>query len=120
MILLGCVQGLSLLPGVSRLAATYVCARWLAICPRRSFEISWLIAWPLMSAAFLQSLCFIVMKKMSYLFFAPKTVSLLLIGTLISFFIFRWVAKQMYKQRLWPFALYMIVPFSMWLLFYYA
>ena len=42
-ILLGFVQGISLLPGVSRLATTFVAARWMRISPRRAIQISLLI-----------------------------------------------------------------------------
>ena len=57
-VLLGCVQGLALLPGISRYASTFVVARWLGISERHATEISFLIEAPLVGAAFLFALVF--------------------------------------------------------------
>lgn len=53
-VILGIVQSIALVPGISRFASTYCCARWLGICSRKSFELSFLLEWPLCFAAALQ------------------------------------------------------------------
>lgn len=55
-ILLGTVQGLALLPGISRLGITYVTACWLGMRPQKAFELSFLIEWPISVAGFLKGL----------------------------------------------------------------
>lgn len=44
---LGIAQGCALLPGISRFAATYACARWCGLRASRAYALSWLIAFPL-------------------------------------------------------------------------
>lgn len=56
--ILGFVQGVALLPGISRLAATYTAGRWLGFTSLAAFEIAWLIQIPLIVAAFIKSLIF--------------------------------------------------------------
>src|SRR5579859_2830506 len=59
-VVLGFVQGLSLLPGISRLGATYVAARWLKLSPRHALETSFVIQAPLIGAAFVRAVYFII------------------------------------------------------------
>jgi len=49
-LLLGGVQTIALVPGVSRLAVTYLAARLCGLSHRRSFQISFMIGTPLMAA----------------------------------------------------------------------
>jgi undecaprenyl-diphosphatase len=46
-IILGSVQSLALLPGISRFGTTFVVGRWLGFSARKSFELSFLIEWPI-------------------------------------------------------------------------
>ena len=50
-VILGTLQGLVLLPGLSRFAHTYVGSRWLGYSWRRSFQISFLMQLPLIVLA---------------------------------------------------------------------
>lgn len=50
-VILGLLQSVALLPGISRLAITYAGARWLGFTHRHSFELSFAIQWPLIVAA---------------------------------------------------------------------
>ncbi|MCA9769745.1 undecaprenyl-diphosphate phosphatase [Candidatus Dependentiae bacterium] len=49
--ILGIVQGIALLPGISRLATTYTAGRLLGFSHRNSFAVSFMIQWPLIVAA---------------------------------------------------------------------
>ncbi len=49
--LIGCAQGVTLLPGISRLGITYVVGRWLGLSWRTSFGFSCMIEAPLIIAA---------------------------------------------------------------------
>lgn len=46
-LLLGAVQGLALVPGISRIGCTMVAAMWMGLTDRRSFDLSVLISIPL-------------------------------------------------------------------------
>lgn len=46
-VLLGFAQGCALIPGISRLALTFVVARWRGFSARNGFELAWLIVWPM-------------------------------------------------------------------------
>lgn len=50
--LLGFVQGLAFLPGLSRFGSTYVVARWLGISHRKALQFSFVMFIPLIVAAF--------------------------------------------------------------------
>lgn len=49
-VLLGAIQGIALLPGISRFAITYVSGCWLNLRPARAFQISFLLHFPLICA----------------------------------------------------------------------
>jgi undecaprenyl-diphosphatase len=53
-LILGIVQGISLLPGISRFGSTFVAARWLRFCARDAFVYSFLLEFPISVAGFLK------------------------------------------------------------------
>jgi len=107
---LGVVQGFALLPGISRFAATYVCARWLALSPYKAFEVSWLIDWPLIAAAFLHSAGLIIVTAPESLLLRPTILAVMSIAGIVSFYAFRCVAHLAYEEKLFWFGVYMIIP----------
>lgn len=54
--LIGFVQGIALLPGISRMGTTYVAARWMGMRPYRAMALSLLVQLPLIGAGFLKGL----------------------------------------------------------------
>lgn len=108
-LIIGLVQGIALLPGISRLATTYTAARWLGLHPRKAFEISWLIAVPLFLAASAQGV-----YKIMYM---PE-VHWLVVGALpyiigagiVAYGALKITAHLFYTHKAWWFGLYMIVP----------
>ncbi len=54
-VILGCVQGVALLPGISRFASTYVVAVWYGCRPEKAFALSWMIHYPLMGVSVLKA-----------------------------------------------------------------
>lgn len=117
MIILGIVQSIALLPGISRFGSTYVAARWLGLAPRKALEISWLIQMPLMGASFLYSL--IVFWQLGI----PDQVlnigtALVMMGASIGgWYALRIAAYASNHNRMWWFACYLIIPFMLWALF---
>lgn len=49
-VLLGVIQGIALIPGLSRFALTFVAARWCGFTLHQAFQLSFLIEWPLLVA----------------------------------------------------------------------
>ncbi|MDR3550685.1 MAG: undecaprenyl-diphosphate phosphatase [Candidatus Babeliales bacterium] len=109
-VILGLVQGFCLLPGISRFAGTYVCARWMGISPHKSFEISWLFFWPLITVAFIHSAAIIVITTPQSLLLTPAVILLMVATGLVSLCALKGVARIAYAQKLWWFGFYMIVP----------
>jgi undecaprenyl-diphosphatase len=107
---LGLVQGCALLPGISRLATTYACARWLHFSPQKSFQISWLIAWPLITAAFLNSTYILIKKYPSWLMIHWPIFVVIFLAGIASYFMLCFSARLAYTYKFWKFSIYMIVP----------
>jgi undecaprenyl-diphosphatase len=101
--LLGMVQGMSLLSGLSRFGMTYVAARYARYSTENAFKYSFLLQVPLISVAFLKG-CY------SFYFFEQKTQLLhplfgftILISTLISYFALCWVGYLVKQNRMYLF-----------------
>lgn len=110
-LILGSVQALALLPGISRFAATFVTARWLGYPWQRAFQLCFLIEVPLITAAFF-------IKGIPSLFKHPQTLSFFTLPVMITFMVATvlgyaalygcWRLAQ--KNVLWLFCWYMILP----------
>jgi undecaprenyl pyrophosphate phosphatase UppP len=104
-ILLGCVQGVALLPGISRLAITYVAARWIGWSHRHAFEVSFVIEIPLLCAA----VCKAIVLHANDLQGLFDIATLLIMGgstfcALILLYVVDWMG---YTKRLWFFSFYL-------------
>lgn len=115
-LILGLVQGLALLPGISRLATTYVAARWLGLQPRKAFEVSWLIAVPLFLAASAQGIYKILgMPEVHHLVFG--SLPYILGAGIFAYGALKITAYLFYTNRGWWFGVYMVTPVLLTLLF---
>lgn len=113
---LGVVQGCALLPGISRMGATYTIARWLGIPSRRSIQISFLIQAPLLLGAF-----FLGLPKALTGNTLAKVLNLplglfIIISMVCAWYALRFTVYLAHTNRWWYFALYLIVPLTAWLL----
>lgn len=117
-VLLGCVQGCALLPGISRFATVYVSARWLGLPTKKAFEVTWLVQWPLIFAAFMQGAYEITVNPT--LFSHILNAKLLIVVTIASVCAYLLLAFAWYlarKNQLWKLSWYMPVPIMIWLIF---
>ncbi len=117
-IILGFVQGLALLPGISRFASVYATARLLKIPTRRAFEITFLLQFPLIVAGF-----FLGFYKMSrvpgwYNIFSLPVVLSIVVATIVSVFVLFWCKRLARDKKLWRFSFYMFFPISILILFF--
>jgi undecaprenyl-diphosphatase len=110
-LVLGCVQAISLLPGISRFASTYTAGLWLGYSRRASFSLSFLIQFPLLIAAFAKAMLQLHACDTLQYFFTDWSVWLIMIvASVISYRLFCWVAILIEQNRLWYFSRYMLIP----------
>jgi undecaprenyl-diphosphatase len=106
-ILIGCAQSLSIIPGVSRSAATIIGARLLGMKRKPAVEFSFLLAIPTMAAATGLDL----LKSGKH--FTGSQYELLGIGLFVSFItalvVVKWFIGFVQKNSFIPFGIYRIV-----------
>ena len=101
----GLAQGIALLPGISRFGSTFVVARWLGFSSRKSFQLSFLISWPVNVAAF----CLGIYKLYEHQLLDLLNLKLLLvmlIGSSIALLCLHMVNKIINNHKLWLFSMY--------------
>jgi undecaprenyl pyrophosphate phosphatase UppP len=107
-ILLGLVQACAFMPGISRFGCTYVASRWMGISARRSFQISFLIQWPLIFLASVYS-CFILHNQVMELLIMPFV--LVMMSACVVAYIGLYLVSQMIKKKMmWCWAIYLLFP----------
>lgn len=109
-VILGLVQGLALLPGISRLAFTCSIGCWLGFSLYDAFLISWTMQAPLMAAAFMKSLKDLhqpaVRRQILNL-----PIGLVMLGSSGISFLALYAVGQMAHQANWYwFGFYMLMP----------
>jgi undecaprenyl pyrophosphate phosphatase UppP len=111
-IIIGTVQGVALLcPGLSRFGSTYVVGRWLNLSPRRAFQFSFLIQFPLILATFIFKGLPGIIKASAPIISFPL-LGTIIISTLIAGLLFAWAYRLARAGQLWWFGVYMIVPIT--------
>lgn len=111
-LLLGATQGIAyFFTGISRFGATYVAGRWLRLSPRRAFQFSFLMQFPLIAAAFLIN-GIRGMAKAPHLgaFMTPSLLATVLGATVIAGLLFAGVYRLALARRLGWFGVYLLVP----------
>jgi len=111
LLIIGVVQGIAGLPGVSRLATTYVAGRWLGLSAYKSFSVSCMVQWPLIAGGFMYG----VWKEYG----SQHCVDLLqgwmllgLLGATVVAYVLLWVVQGcMERNTLWRLSYYMLIPF---------
>ena len=107
-VVLGLVQATALLPGISRLGSTYVAARWLNLSERRSFQLSFLIFFPIMGAALIRD-AIPFLKNGSWSLGCDEW-SLLAFACIVAWDMFHLTYRLVLNKKLWVVGLYMMVP----------
>ncbi len=107
-LVLGAVQGLALLPGISRFGSTFCAARWLGIRSQKAFELSFLISFPINSAAGLLGLFKLYQHDALYILSFPF-LFIMLIGIICAYCGLWWVSHLIKTNKLWIFSGYTLV-----------
>ena len=114
----GCLQGIALLPGISRLAITYMGGRFLGVSPKKAFGISWLIVCPLLCAASFRGTWELYNQQQLSLLVNNKTLCVIGLVTIAAFGALYFVSYLARTGRLWYFAIYLVIPIAISFLVY--
>ena len=107
---LGLVQGIALLPGISRFGATFVAARWLKFSSRDAFIYSFLIEFPISVAGFLKGIYKMQGVHVNMMeILNPALCFSILIAMGGAYAGFYAVQKIVNQQYLWVFSIYLCV-----------
>ncbi len=104
--LIGVVQGISLLPGISRFASTLVAGIWLGYSPEKACKYSFLIQVPLLGAAFLKGLWSLAHASTYAPFDEPPFYLVVIGATVVSFCVLSYVFGMVKRKTIWIFAWY--------------
>ena len=104
--LLGLVQGMALLPGISRFASTLVVGVWLGYSYEKACKYSFLIQVPLLGAAFLKGLWSLAHASTYAPFDEPFFYLVVLGATVASFCVLSYVFDMVKNKTIWIFAWY--------------
>ncbi|MCX5924720.1 MAG: undecaprenyl-diphosphate phosphatase [Candidatus Dependentiae bacterium] len=106
-LVLGCVQGLALLPGISRFAIVYVASRWCGFDARKGLAVTWMIFWPLMVAASAQGVYNLAREQVLFSLLTGGQVLLVIVGaTVLGYGAFCYAARCAYNNTFWQFSWY--------------
>ncbi len=116
-LLLGLIQGMALLQGISRFAVVFVASRWMGISNRRSFFIAWMLQWPIsLGMLFLNIGQYMVQQTYVLPLDLPLIMTMIIASTLafIGMYSMYWLVR---RDMLWIMSGYMILPFVLSILY---
>jgi len=108
--MIGVVQGLAGLPGVSRFASTYVAGRWLQLAPRKSFFVSIMLQWPLMAGGFLLGILHAPFDPTIVWFMDGGHILFMTVCATLAYFVLWGVQLMLERERLWLLSPYLVLP----------
>ncbi len=114
---LGCVQGVALLPGISRFAVVFAACRWMGISNRRAFFITWMLQWPLVLGMLLVQLRKYYLYPTHLMTIDPYTLGYMITVSAAAFAGMCLMYCLVRRGRLWIMSIYMILPFILSLLY---
>lgn len=107
-IILGCVQSIAFLPGISRFGITFVAARWMGIASRRAFQIALLIHFPLIVMSSCYALYALGPLKSELLNLI--SLSVMLGAGIVAYMGISLVGYMVKWHNMWLWSIYMLVP----------
>ena len=109
--ILGCVQGLTLMPGLSRFGLTFSTLRFLGYKKDDAFSISFLVQWPLIAAGSLKG--YLELRKNFVLYeklFSASSLFVMVMAGIVAYGLLFLVKKVIDRDLLWRFSYYMLIP----------
>ncbi len=109
-LLLGAVQGVAYVPGVSRLATVYAVASYLGLSGKKAFDISWLLQFPLLCGAAVVGWMGLLIKQKAILLFSGWDLIVMAIGSIVAFAGCCAMNSMAKRNFWWLWAIYIIIP----------
>lgn len=107
--ILGATQAFALLPGISRFGSTFVIGRWLGFSSRKSFELSFLLEWPISVAATIKGFHSLYNRHEFIELLHPTMILVIIIATLGAL-IGLWIMQQIIRyDMVWLISLYLFL-----------
>ncbi len=107
-IILGLVQSIAFLPGISRLGITFVAARWMSISSRRAFQIALLIQFPLIIIS--SSYALYILSPIYSELLNMISLSVMLGAGVIAYIGISLVGYMVKWHIMWLWSIYMLIP----------
>jgi len=104
----GCAQGLALLPGVSRLGSTYCAARIMGLRPRQALSYSLLLQLILMLAGGVKALCTPLGKQAFAYLMIPHVALCVGVAAVGAFFLLRLVSSMAHTRTMYRWGYYLL------------
>lgn len=114
---LGIVQGIALLPGISRLAFTTAAGCCLGLSLFQAFFVSWLIYMPLMLAAIVKSSINLYQTGTLAQLLNWRICLAMLVSGVISQIVLLGVVRLIIANKWWLLGWYMLIPIGLWVFF---
>lgn len=105
---LGAVQGMALLPGISRMAATFVAGRWAGMSNEHAMEFSCAIQAPLLGAAIIRGLLELVASQVGLQLLNGYLALGMLFSGIMAYYCFYFTWVLAISGRLWWFGWYVV------------
>ncbi len=105
----GIVQGFALLPGVSRLASTFVAGVWMGYSYEQSFRYSFLLQIPLIGCAALKGLWEVYKKGGDPLLCDSIFYVIVCVASVVAFCLLLFLSGMVKRKSVWKFAWYTAV-----------
>ncbi len=109
-VVVGFVQGCSLLPGVSRFATTLAALQWLGYEKSIAFAVSFLLQWPLLMAGSLKGMLTLYDHQILQSLLTAPFLGVMVSATFVAYAVLVAVGHMVEKNSLWKFAGYMVFP----------
>ncbi len=118
-LILGCAQGLALIPGISRFAAVFVAARFLGFDYKKSFEITWMLLFPLIIASCLVGTYALYQAQLFACFMTPTALLVMTLSSIAGWALLVGAYQLATNNRIWIFGIYMLfLSICTWLFMY--
>lgn len=109
-IVVGCMQAVSLIAGISRFGITIAALQWLGYQRRIAFMISFLLQWPLIVAGSIKGFFALQDQIILQTILTWQFMMIVLIAGLVAYKILSLIGKCIDRNCLWKFSYYMIIP----------
>lgn len=109
-LILGLIQGMAWLPGVSRFASVFVASRWMGINNRRAWRITWMLEWPMTFGVSMLSLAH-YLGNPTHSISVINSLPAVTLASMLAFGGMMLMSFLIHRNTLWMMGIYTLLPF---------